>query len=303
MNRRYAWLGAGHRLIRVMLERPTGWCARPYARRVRLLGAVSAGGMLNRRDDSGDRIRCCAARLPLEGARASARPCCGRRRCRAHGSCAGCSAAATGRSRSSPRRRATARRPCSPNGRCATSGRSPGWSRDADAALLAIQAAARAGVAAGDRRSTRPSGSASGELRRILDCRAATSRRARCSRSARARRSDEPTGRLRAQRLLLELGPGDLAMTHLEAARMLAAAGLTLGDGPARPAADAHRGLAGRALAGRDRARGRGRRRPRDRRILRSRPDRRGLSAVRAARAPDFVRARAAAPVLGPARN
>src|SRR3954465_15772379 len=34
-------LRAGHRLIRVMLQHPRGWCARPYARRVGLLGALS----------------------------------------------------------------------------------------------------------------------------------------------------------------------------------------------------------------------------------------------------------------------
>ncbi|HEY6888939.1 MAG TPA: hypothetical protein VI300_14200, partial [Solirubrobacter sp.] len=41
---------------------------------------------------------------------------------------------------------------------------------------------------------------------------------------------DEPTGRLRAHGLLLELGPEELSLTHLEAARMVASAGLALSD-------------------------------------------------------------------------
>ena len=40
----------------------------------------------------------------------------------------------------------------------------------------------------------------------------------------------EPTGRLRAHGLLLELGPGELSLTHLEAARLAASAGLALND-------------------------------------------------------------------------
>src|SRR4051794_33441378 len=99
---------------------------------------------------------------------------------------------------------------------------------DADAALLAVQAAVSAGaprVIVLDEAER----VASGDLRRLLAVAGDLPPGAMLAIGSRAC-LDEPAGRLRAQRLLLELGPADLAMTHLEAARMLAAAELTLDE-------------------------------------------------------------------------
>src|SRR4051812_23846625 len=99
---------------------------------------------------------------------------------------------------------------------------------DADAALLAVHAAASIGaprVIVLDEADRVPSK----DLPRLLAAAGDLPPGALLALGSRAF-PDEPTGRLRAQRLLLELGPIDLAMTHLEAGRMLAAATLTLSE-------------------------------------------------------------------------
>ena len=93
-----------------------------------------------------------------------------------------------------------------------------------------------------------------------------------------------PVARLRAQRLVTEIGPRDLAMTRTEAARLLADAGHQLDARRARHAAAAHRGLAGGAGAGRAVPRRR-RQPPEPRALRRRRPPGRGLRARRGAAA------------------
>ena len=292
----------GHRLIRVMPEHRQGGVGARTRGGWASLARYRRGGMLRaRRDHTGDRIR-------------GAHPAAARRRRRPPAAVAALDGVA--RTARAPadrlprpagrdRHRAGGLRQddaCSPNGRCATSGRSRGCRR------RRCRGADRCTRSRPPLSAPAPRVIVLDEADRVAVGRSATDprRRAKPSRAgsmlALGSRAylDEPTGRLRAHGLLLELGPDELSLTHLEAARMMASAGLALGDDQLSRLLARTEGWPAALSLRRDRARGRARRRPRDRRLRRRRPDRRGLPAVRPAGAPDLVRARAPAPVLGP---